>query len=306
MKTIGLLGGMSWESTVSYYQTINRYVSQRLGSFHSAKILLNSVDFAPIEKAQREDRWDDAGQVVADAARDLERGGADFLVIGCNTMHRAADQIESVRSTSRSSTSLTLLRMKSLPVEWSASVFSALDLRSRRTSFGVVSNDEVAVDDPVAGVQLDRNTARYGSVLAGEKVVVLFIGVGADVTSRDDPKHTVFVEWNIPLNVADTAFQHIRLQSLKRRKRRRIHVTMPMSGAVVACRAAHECHKADGGIGAVDELSADPECVLVETHSAASDRFTRSDDKQKRAPDVHPGLFCFLPPGVLAALLSRY
>ncbi len=94
MKTIGL-GGMSWESTVSYYQTINRCVSTRLGGFHSAKILLNSVDFAPVEKAQRENRWDDAGQVVADAAGALERGGADFLVIGCNTMHRAADRIES-------------------------------------------------------------------------------------------------------------------------------------------------------------------------------------------------------------------
>lgn len=93
MKTIGLLGGMSWESTVSYYQIINRIVKQRLGGLHSAKCLLYSVDFAEIEVCQVEERWDDAAAILVEAARSLERGGADFLLICTNTMHKVAPAV---------------------------------------------------------------------------------------------------------------------------------------------------------------------------------------------------------------------
>jgi len=98
VKTIGLLGGMSWESTVPYYQTINRIVGQRLGGLHSAKILLYSVDFDEIERLQREERWDESGELLARAARTLESGGADFLVLCTNTMHRVAPRIEAAVS----------------------------------------------------------------------------------------------------------------------------------------------------------------------------------------------------------------
>ena len=98
MKTIGLLGGMSWESTVPYYQTINRIVGQQLGGLHSAKILLYSVDFDEIERLQHEERWDESGELLARAARMLEAGGADFLVLCTNTMHRVASQIEAAIS----------------------------------------------------------------------------------------------------------------------------------------------------------------------------------------------------------------
>jgi aspartate racemase len=94
MKTIGLLGGMSWESTIPYYRIINQGVSERLGGLHSAKILLYSVDFDGIERLQHEDRWDDAAEVLADAARRLEAAGADFLVLCTNTMHKVAPQLE--------------------------------------------------------------------------------------------------------------------------------------------------------------------------------------------------------------------
>lgn len=93
MKTIGLLGGMSWESTVSYYQIINRVVKQRLGGLHSAKCLLYSVDFAEIEVCQVEGRWDDAAAILVEAARSLEQGGADFLLICTNTMHKVAPAV---------------------------------------------------------------------------------------------------------------------------------------------------------------------------------------------------------------------
>ncbi|MCA1790914.1 MAG: aspartate/glutamate racemase family protein [Thioalkalivibrio sp.] len=94
MKTLGLLGGMSWESTVPYYQTINRRVAERLGGLHSARLLLYSVDFADIEAAQHADRWDDAAALLIDGALRLQRGGAELLVLCTNTMHRLAPALE--------------------------------------------------------------------------------------------------------------------------------------------------------------------------------------------------------------------
>jgi aspartate racemase len=94
MKTIGLIGGMSWESTVTYYQIINRVVQSRLGGFHSAKILLYSVDFSEIEECQVQGDWDKSADILAQAAKNLETAGADFIVICTNTMHKVAPQIQ--------------------------------------------------------------------------------------------------------------------------------------------------------------------------------------------------------------------
>lgn len=93
MKTIGLLGGMSWQSTTQYYRLANELVAARLGGLHSAQCLLYSVDFAPIERMQKEDRWDDAALALVSAAKSLEAGGADLLLICTNTMHKVYDQI---------------------------------------------------------------------------------------------------------------------------------------------------------------------------------------------------------------------
>lgn len=95
MKTIGLIGGMSWESSIEYYRIINETAKEKLGGLHSAKSLMVTVDFAEIEKLQHEDRWDEAGQILAHCAQDLERGGADFIVLCTNTMHKLADQMTS-------------------------------------------------------------------------------------------------------------------------------------------------------------------------------------------------------------------
>lgn len=94
MLTIGMLGGMSWESTAEYYRLANQIVRERLGGMHSARVLLYSVDFADIEQMQVEGRWDEAGAVLASAAAALERGGAELLVLCTNTMHKVADQVE--------------------------------------------------------------------------------------------------------------------------------------------------------------------------------------------------------------------
>jgi aspartate racemase len=94
MKTIGLIGGMSWESSAEYYRLLNEGVKARLGGFHSAKCLLYSVDFAEIEPLQQQGRWDEAAIQLATAAQRLEQGGADFLLLCTNTMHKVADTIQ--------------------------------------------------------------------------------------------------------------------------------------------------------------------------------------------------------------------
>ena len=91
---IGMIGGMSWKSTVTYYQIVNEVISKQLGGLHSAKSLLYSVDFAEIEKHQVSGEWEKGGEILAAAAENLEKAGADFIVICTNTMHKVADQIQ--------------------------------------------------------------------------------------------------------------------------------------------------------------------------------------------------------------------
>ncbi len=93
MKTIGLIGGMSWESTVTYYQVINRIIAEELGGLHSAKILLYSVDFAEIERCQAENQWNRCAEILGSAADSLQGAGADCIVICTNTMHKVVPQI---------------------------------------------------------------------------------------------------------------------------------------------------------------------------------------------------------------------
>jgi len=93
MKTIGLIGGMSWESTAEYYRIINEAVKERLGGLHSARIVMYSVDFEEVEQLQRQGRWDQATDVMIDAAKRVERGGADFVLICSNTMHKMAGDV---------------------------------------------------------------------------------------------------------------------------------------------------------------------------------------------------------------------
>ena len=93
LKTIGMIGGMSWESSAEYYRYINEEIKRRLGGLHSAKIILFSVDFDEIEKCQSENKWDEAGRILGEAASSLEKAGADFIVICTNTMHKVMDSI---------------------------------------------------------------------------------------------------------------------------------------------------------------------------------------------------------------------
>lgn len=96
MKTLGLIGGMSWESTVPYYRMINEHVKQQLGGLHSAKLFLYSVDFYEIEKLQMAGDWQQAGEILGNAARSLARAGAEVIVVCTNTMHKVAGDIERI------------------------------------------------------------------------------------------------------------------------------------------------------------------------------------------------------------------
>ncbi|WP_294662449.1 aspartate/glutamate racemase family protein [Fusobacterium ulcerans] len=94
MKTIGLIGGMSWESTVTYYEIINRTIKEKLGGLHSGKLVLFSVDFQEIEECQAKGEWDKSAKILTEAAQSLEKAGADFIVICTNTMHKIAPDIQ--------------------------------------------------------------------------------------------------------------------------------------------------------------------------------------------------------------------
>lgn len=94
MKTIGLIGGMSWESSSEYYRLINQQIRAKLGGLHSAKIIMISLDFAEIEKLQRAGKWQEAGNILISAAQKIEKGGADFLLLCTNTMHKLADEVQ--------------------------------------------------------------------------------------------------------------------------------------------------------------------------------------------------------------------
>lgn len=93
MKTIGMIGGMSWESSATYYALLNQGIKQAKGGLHSAKVILNSVDFAEIEQLQRAGDWHTSGEILSCAAQSIEKAGADFILIATNTMHKVADQV---------------------------------------------------------------------------------------------------------------------------------------------------------------------------------------------------------------------
>jgi aspartate racemase len=94
MKTIGLIGGMSWESSIEYYRIINQSVREKLGGVHSAKSVMLSVDFAEIERLQQQGKWEETGKILIESAQSLEKSGADFFVLCTNTMHKVADEIQ--------------------------------------------------------------------------------------------------------------------------------------------------------------------------------------------------------------------
>lgn len=193
-RTIGLIGGMSWESTLPYYRHINEVVRRECGGLHSARLLLHSVDFADIEAMQRAGDWDAAGALLASAARSLHAGGADFLVLCTNTMHRVADAIEAATPLPllhiADPTADALTRLGARKVGLLGTRFTMEQdfyrQRLRQQGFEVIVPDaggredvhRIIYDELCQGVLRDTSRQRYREVIAalveaGARAVVL-------------------------------------------------------------------------------------------------------------------------------------
>ncbi len=193
-RTIGLIGGMSWESTLPYYRHINEVVRRECGGLHSARLLLHSVDFADIEAMQRAGDWDAAGALLASAARSLHAGGADFLVLCTNTMHRVADAIEAATPLPllhiADPTAATLTRLGARKVGLLGTRFTMEQdfyrQRLRQQGFEVIVPDagaredvhRIIYDELCQGVLRDTSRQRYREVIAalvkaGARAIVL-------------------------------------------------------------------------------------------------------------------------------------
>ncbi|MGL5865269.1 MAG: aspartate/glutamate racemase family protein [Dermatophilaceae bacterium] len=139
-QVIGLLGGMSWPSTITYYKALNHGAQQHLGGAHSARILLWSGDYANVERVQLEQRWDDAGQLLAEGARRLEAAGADVLAIACNTMHRVGAAV-------RSATALPLIDIVEA---------TTIEARTRRSRCAGLLGTLSTIESTIYPTALDR------------------------------------------------------------------------------------------------------------------------------------------------------
>ncbi len=195
MKTIGLIGGMSWESSAEYYRLINEEVRNRLGSTHSAKSLMWSMDFAEIETLQHEGNWQALSEKMCQAAVSLERGGADFIVISTNTMHKLAEQIQAclnipllhiADATAKEITSKNIKKVGLLGTEFTMKQ----DFYKGRLAdkFGLevfIPNDEdcqivhrIIYQELVAGVIRDESRQQYRQIIqklvdAGAEAIIL-------------------------------------------------------------------------------------------------------------------------------------
>ena len=195
MKTIGLIGGMSWESSAEYYRLINEEVRNRLGSTHSAKSLMWSMDFAEIETLQHEGNWQALSEKMCQAAVSLERGGADFIVICTNTMHKLAEQVQAclnipllhiADATAKEITSKKIKKVGLLGTEFTMKQ----DFYKGRLAdkFGLevfIPNDEdcqivhrIIYQELVAGIIKDESRQQYGQIIqklvdAGAEAIIL-------------------------------------------------------------------------------------------------------------------------------------
>lgn len=177
MKAIGLLGGMSWESTIPYYRLINEGIKQRLGGLHSAQVLLHSVDFHEIEECQRRGEWDKTGDILAEAALGLQRAGAEGIVLCTNTMHKVADAIESrcslpflhiADATGRAITGAGMTR-----VVINKNVVAGDDFTIRHgVTIGNRGADNMACPHIGNGVELGANVIILGDITLGNNVTV--------------------------------------------------------------------------------------------------------------------------------------
>ena len=183
MKTIGLLGGMSWESTAEYYRLANEFVRDRLGGLHSADCVIRSVDFAEIERLQVAGEWEAAGRILASEARALEAAGADLVVLCTNTMHKVAGAIEAAitvpfvhiaETTASAILSEGVTTVGLLATRFTMEQAFYVDRLAARGITAVVPNDvdrgivhRIIYDELCLGIIRDESRAQYQRIMAG-------------------------------------------------------------------------------------------------------------------------------------------
>lgn len=209
MKTIGLIGGMSWESTVPYYRLINEAVRERLGGYHSARIVLHSVDFSDIEAMQEATEWEKAGEYLARIARSLESAGADVLVLCTNTMHKVAPAIEAavgipfIHIADPTAAALSAAGVTRVGLLGTRFTMEEAFYRDRLTSHGIDSVvpdgrdrdvvHRVIYDELVKGVVSSASRERYREIIerlvrSGARAVILgCTEIGMLVGAEDSP-----------------------------------------------------------------------------------------------------------------------
>ena len=182
MLTIGMVGGMSWESTAEYYRLLNQLIRQRLGGLHSARCVLVSVDFAEIEQLQATGAWDQAAAVLAKAARQVQAGGADLLLLCTNTMHKVADQVQAavdiplLHLADTTADAVLAAGLETVGLLGTAFTMEQAFYRDRLAAHGLSvlvpdRQDRVAVhaiiyDELCQGIVLDSSRDRYREVIA--------------------------------------------------------------------------------------------------------------------------------------------
>lgn len=182
MRMIGMLGGMSWESSVEYYRIANELVRDRLGGVHSARILLDSIDFGEMEELQAAGRWEEAGALLAERARALEAGGAEFVVLCTNTMHKVAGAIEDAVSipllhiADATAAAIRAAGVRRVGLLGTAFTMEQEFYRDRIASYGIeveipgesdrATIHRVIYDELVRGIIRDESRAAYQEVIA--------------------------------------------------------------------------------------------------------------------------------------------
>lgn len=224
MKTIGIIGGMSYKSTTIYYNTINQTIKKCLGGLNSAKILLYSVNFEEIERLQRENRWEESGEILGSIAKNLENAGADFIVLATNTMHKVANSIQknlSIELFHIADATISTLKAKNikkivlLGTKYTLKE-SFLKDKFIENGFEIFIPDEINLVNDIIFNELCLGEIKENSYQIYKSIIENFKSQGAEAVVLGCTEIGLLInEANSPLPVFDTAIIHAKMAALK-------------------------------------------------------------------------------------------
>lgn len=226
MKTIGIIGGMSYESTMIYYDIVNQTIKERLGGLNSAKILLYSVNFLEIEKLQRENKWEESGEILGDIAKNLEDAGADFIILATNTMHKVAKNIKEkidIELFHIADATISVLKSKNIKkIVLLGTKYTLKDgfLKDKFIKNGfeifIPNDDEINLVNDIIFDELCLGEVKKDSYEIYKNIIENFKSKGAEAVVLGCTEIGLLInEANSPLPVFDTAIIHAKMAALK-------------------------------------------------------------------------------------------